>query len=120
MNIQVLDIQPRKQGHLFDVQVLVEKEPDVFKVKVQEDKMDKPSIQVASADRHSRQRMQHDARLMSQIDRLVLKVYNGQEVTLPLTITEHLPRGALQAGDKILSCFNYSLSSQKGLRSDFR
>ncbi len=45
MNIQVLDIQPRKQGHLFDVQVLVGKKPDVFKVKVQEDKMDLP-IQV--------------------------------------------------------------------------
>lgn len=89
MNIQVLDIQPCLEGHLFDVQVLVEREPDVFKVKVQEDKMDKPSIQVASADKYSRQRMQHDARLMSQIDRLVLRVYNGEEVLLPLTITEH-------------------------------
>lgn len=95
MRVQVLRIQPQKQDHLFDVQVLVGRDQHIFQVKVEETKLDKDSIQVASADRYSRSIMQHSARLMSQIDGLVLKVYNGQEVVLPITISTHLPKNPI-------------------------
>ena len=91
MKVQVLEIQRQKQTSHYSVDVLVGQNQHTFSISVEEAKMGDDTIQVAGGGRYPWETLQYNPRVIGQIDRLVLNVYNGQEVTLPVTITEHLP-----------------------------
>ena len=89
--VQVLEIQPQKQTSNYSVEVLVGQNQHTFSIEVEEAKIGDDTIQVAGGGRYPWETLQYNPRVIGQIDRLVLNVYNGQEVALPVTITEHLP-----------------------------
>lgn len=95
MKVELLEIQPRNKTNCYDVSVLVGKNRHIFPVKVQETKIDEAVIQVAGSGRYRWETLQYNAGVISQIDRLVLKIYNGQDLSLPITITQHLPNSPI-------------------------
>ena len=97
MKVQLLEIQPQNKSNCYDVSVLVGKNRHIFPVQVQETKIDDTEIQVVGSGRYRWETLQYNAGVISQIDRLVHQIHNGQDLTLPITITEHLPKSPILA-----------------------
>ena len=95
MKVQLVEIKPQNKTNYYDVSVLVGKNRHIFPVQIQETKIDESVIQVAGSGRYRWETLQYNAGVISQIDRLVLKVYNGQDLSLPITITEYLPKSPI-------------------------
>jgi len=76
---------------LIIVEVLVGQNQHTFSTSVEEAKIGDDTIQVAGGGRYPWETLQYNPRVIGQIDRLVLNVYNGQEVALPVTNPSHLP-----------------------------
>ena len=94
MKVQVLEIKPMG-ANIFEVDVVTGasksgKRLYTFPVEVQETKIGDQDGLVASGGRYVWETLQYNARVIGQLYRLVLKVYNGSKVSLPTTITEDL------------------------------
>lgn len=90
MKVQLMEIKSKSQGHVFDVDVLVGKCLYTLPIEVQETKIGDYDGLIANGDRYAWETLQHNARAMGKIYRVVLEVYSGGKVSLPATITEHL------------------------------
>lgn len=89
MNVEVIEITRKRQGDIFDVDVLVGKCLYTFPVEVQETKIGSHDGLIANSGRYAWETLQYNARVLGKIYRLVLEVYNGGKVSLPTLITEH-------------------------------
>ena len=91
MKVQVLSVEARDAFNIFDIKMLVGANIYTSQVTVEVFKLGDDYVQHASSERDLWDILQHNARAVGKIYKLVFKVYNGQEVELPVTISEHLP-----------------------------
>lgn len=91
MKVQVLSIEARGAFDIFDVEMLVGATIYTSQVRVDVFKLGGDSVQHASSERDLWEILQHNARAVGKIYKLVFKIYNGKEVELPVTISENLP-----------------------------
>lgn len=98
MKVQVISIEFRDEWGEFDVDVLVGVDYYTFKIEVTVTKIDQYHLQTASSGRYFADTLQHHPGVMNKIYQLVFKVYNNEEVELPVTVIEHLPISPVFAG----------------------
>ncbi|MGB0384863.1 MAG: hypothetical protein ACPGWR_08585 [Ardenticatenaceae bacterium] len=97
MKVQVLSIEPKQKLNVFDVEILVGANIYTFEFKVEVFKLGEHNAQNVSSCQELWDTLQHHPGVITTIYKLVLNVYRGQEVQLPVTITEHLAINPLLA-----------------------
>ena len=90
MKVQVLSIDPSQKLNVFDVEILVGANIYTFQIEVKTVRLGSDYAQNVSSSQHFWDTLQHHPGVITTIYKLVLNVYRGQEVELPVTITEHL------------------------------
>ncbi|MGB0388584.1 MAG: hypothetical protein ACPGWR_27505 [Ardenticatenaceae bacterium] len=99
MKVQVLSIETSEDFNIFDVVLLVGANIYTCQVTIDAFKLGGDYVQNASNNTDLWQIAQHNWYVISKIHKLVLALYNGQEVELPVTILEDLPISPVLAGD---------------------
>lgn len=91
MKVQVLSVAAREAFNIFEVEMLVGTNIYTPQVTVEVFELgDTDYVQHANGERGLWDILEHNARAVGKIYKLVFKVYNGEEVEFPVTITEHL------------------------------
>ncbi len=101
MKVEVIEIKSKRQANIFNVNVLVGKCLYTLPVEVQDARIGDYDGLIANSDKYAWETLQHNARVIGKIYRLVLEVYSGGKVSLPATITEDLVHSPILAGQTV-------------------
>ncbi|MGK7902829.1 MAG: hypothetical protein AB4352_15750 [Hormoscilla sp.] len=88
MNVQVIAISPTSQFNAYDVGVNIGEEQHDFKMTVKIVPVAGQEIQVTNGDENFLETFRFNWTVALEISKLVSKVYNNEEVKLPVEITD--------------------------------
>ncbi len=91
MKVQVLSVAAKEVFNIFEVEMLVDANIYTPQVTVEVFELGDDYVQHANGERGLWDILEHNARAVGKIYKLVFKAYNGDEIKFPVTITEHLP-----------------------------